>query len=464
MLFAVSVTVNSTLTPSRFKLPGTTMPPMRKVRPCGASFAATCEGVKKNTRFFWKAASTSAAAMPSAATPTAIAVMRLCLGFTCDYGLAAGPSPPRSREMYPRRHPTRRAHTRPWRKIPSLVLQDKTAQAHQRYRDAVHPEGKRHDQHAGQHRRRHARRPGQADGRALVQRVPPLYRVIDDRDVHHADDREQRAGALRSSPVVDRRLQRHETEVQEQQDQLRRKARVPRPPGAPGRPAPERAGPQRDEGEQRAGGRQRARHHVREPRVESQADGRPERHHHVDEHRHPRRRDVDEDDAVGLALLRVGRRDEEADVKARRAEHCCRGAAPACDHSRDRIERLRRGIPEPLDALCSHSMEIRNAAAIAQGANAAATISSAASSRSCPSGASPAAAMSTLPAPMISTGTYSGSTSSDRSTPPPRSPSVRAAPIAPIKLSTGVRWSDDTASTGQSGAGRLYRSALSGAI
>src|SRR6266851_9580842 len=82
MLFAVSVTVNSTLTPSRFRLPGTTMPPMRKLRPCGASWAATCEGVKKNTRFFWNAASTSAAAMPSAATPTAIAVMRLCLGFT----------------------------------------------------------------------------------------------------------------------------------------------------------------------------------------------------------------------------------------------------------------------------------------------------------------------------------------------------------------------------------------------
>src|SRR2546421_11910858 len=81
MLFAVSVTVNSTLTPSRFRLPGTTMPPMRKLRPCGASLAATCEGVKKNTRFFWKALSTSAAAMPSAATPTAIAVMRFGFGF-----------------------------------------------------------------------------------------------------------------------------------------------------------------------------------------------------------------------------------------------------------------------------------------------------------------------------------------------------------------------------------------------
>src|SRR5690242_11960410 len=58
------------------------MPPMRKVRPTGASFAATCEGVKKNTRFLLKAESTSAAATPSAATPSAIQASRLCLGFT----------------------------------------------------------------------------------------------------------------------------------------------------------------------------------------------------------------------------------------------------------------------------------------------------------------------------------------------------------------------------------------------
>ena len=42
------------------------MPPMRKVRPCGASLAATWEGVKKNTRFFWNAVSTRAVAMASA--------------------------------------------------------------------------------------------------------------------------------------------------------------------------------------------------------------------------------------------------------------------------------------------------------------------------------------------------------------------------------------------------------------
>src|SRR5688500_1695814 len=57
------------------------MPPMRKVLPLGASLAATCEGVKKNTRLFSNAISTSAVAMPRAAMPSAMAASRLCLGF-----------------------------------------------------------------------------------------------------------------------------------------------------------------------------------------------------------------------------------------------------------------------------------------------------------------------------------------------------------------------------------------------
>src|SRR6185437_9933470 len=82
MSFAVSVTTKRTSTPSRFRLPGTTMPPMRNVWPSGASCAATCEGVKKNTRFLLNAESTSAVATPSAASPSAIHAIRLCLGFT----------------------------------------------------------------------------------------------------------------------------------------------------------------------------------------------------------------------------------------------------------------------------------------------------------------------------------------------------------------------------------------------
>src|SRR5438552_2163248 len=61
------------------------MPPMRNVRPTGASLAATCDGVKKNTRFLLNAVRTSAVAMPSAATPSAIHAMRLCLGFTFSF-------------------------------------------------------------------------------------------------------------------------------------------------------------------------------------------------------------------------------------------------------------------------------------------------------------------------------------------------------------------------------------------
>ena len=196
----------------------------------------------------------------------------------------------------------------------------------------------------------------QADRRALVQRVPPAHREIDDRDVDRADDREQRAGLVGAPHVVDRLDQRDVAEVQEQQDQLRRQPRVPHPPGAPRRLAPERAGPQRDEGEHRAGRRERAREHRRHASIEHPADRRPHRHHQVHDHRHPRGRHVDEDDAVGLALRRVGRRDEEADVQAGRGE-CKRGGPAATARARrEAVEARRRGEGEPADA-ASHASD-----------------------------------------------------------------------------------------------------------
>src|SRR3954471_5616948 len=84
MVLAVSVTVNCTVTPSacRLTLPFSTMPPMRKLRPCGALLATTSLGVKKNTRFSWNALSTSAVTAPRATTPITMAAIRLCLGFT----------------------------------------------------------------------------------------------------------------------------------------------------------------------------------------------------------------------------------------------------------------------------------------------------------------------------------------------------------------------------------------------
>src|SRR6266540_2806274 len=78
---------------------------------------------------------------------------------------------------------------------------------------------------------------------------------------------------------------------------------------------PERAGPEREKRKQRAGGRDRARHHARESGVEREPQSRPERHHQIKEHRHPGRRDVDEDDAISLALLGVGGGAEKTDVQ-----------------------------------------------------------------------------------------------------------------------------------------------------
>ena len=84
MLCAVSVTTNSTVSPSprRLTLPVCTMPPTRNARSFGASPAAICDGLKKNTRFDWNAFSTSAAATAIAATPAAMIASRLCRGFT----------------------------------------------------------------------------------------------------------------------------------------------------------------------------------------------------------------------------------------------------------------------------------------------------------------------------------------------------------------------------------------------
>src|SRR3990170_788517 len=225
MAFAVSVTTKFTSTPSLLTLPGATSPPMRKVRPCGASLAATCDGVKKNTMFLLNATSTSDATTPSATTPSAMAAMRLCRGFMgffvrCASDAQAGSLPARAARKPRRTSPRRRGHTPPWRKIHSFPLQDDAAHAHQRDRDTVHPERSRHHDHAGEHRRRHAGGALQAHRRTLVEGVPPLDRVIDDRDVDHADDREHRAGAVGAPRLVDRRLQRHEAEVEEEQDQL----------------------------------------------------------------------------------------------------------------------------------------------------------------------------------------------------------------------------------------------------
>src|SRR5882672_11404508 len=95
---------------------------------------------------------------------------------------------------------------------------------------------------------------------------------------------------------------------------------------------------------------------------------------------------------------------------------------------------------------------MRKAAATAQGANAAATISIAPRSRSCALPPRPDAAASVAPAPITSTGTYSGSTSRDRSAP------------APLKPRIGVPRARDRTNTPNSSRGRSNCSAKTGEI
>src|SRR5262249_50281833 len=92
-VLAVSVTLKRTVRPSlwRLRLPASTMPPIRNVRPCGTSFARTCVGLKKKTRLLWKALRISPAATPSTARPPAIRAILLCRGFMyccCTTGCA----------------------------------------------------------------------------------------------------------------------------------------------------------------------------------------------------------------------------------------------------------------------------------------------------------------------------------------------------------------------------------------
>ena len=76
---------------------------------------------------------------------------------------------------------------------------------------------------------------------------------------------------------------------------------------------------------------------------------------------------------------------------------------------------------------------------------------------------SPLRAASTAPAPKISTGTYSGRTSSASRLPPPRKPSVSAAPIAPSSDRIGVPSSSAAVSTASASPSSAYCRPSSGA-
>jgi hypothetical protein len=61
---------------------------------------------------------------------------------------------------------------------------------------------------------------------------------------------------------------------------------------------------------------------------------------------------VDENDAVGLALLVIRRGHEESDIESGNAQYRGCPAEPRNHFSRERIEGLGRGVPEYVDASC----------------------------------------------------------------------------------------------------------------
>ena len=74
---------------------------------------------------------------------------------------------------------------------------------------------------------------GDADRRALVQRVPPLHREVDDRHIDDPDERQHGAGAIGAPRIVNRRLQGDETNVEKQQNQASTSSARPRPTRCP---------------------------------------------------------------------------------------------------------------------------------------------------------------------------------------------------------------------------------------
>ena len=121
------------------------------------------------------------------------------------------------------------------------------ARAQDMHRDEVAQEGQPH--HAGAARacsESIAGPAGAQDRGRLVQRVPPVDRELDDRQVDRADQAQDRGGARAARRIVERVVERDVAEIEEEQDQDRGEARVPHPERAPHRLAPEAAGDQRD--------------------------------------------------------------------------------------------------------------------------------------------------------------------------------------------------------------------------
>ena len=142
-----------------------------------------------------------------------------------------------------------------------------------------------------------------------MQCAPPVHRILDDRDVDHADQRQDRGRARTAVTAGEGATQHDHAQIQEQLDQHRGQPGIPDPPGAPGGNAPHRAGKQRQRRHQGTDGRGGRGDHVRQLDLPYQEEERAHRQQHEARLGENRRRHMHIDDAEAVALLVVGGRE-----------------------------------------------------------------------------------------------------------------------------------------------------------
>src|SRR6185312_4405423 len=262
--------------------------------------------------------------------------------------------------------------------------------------------------------------------------------------------------------------QPHIAKIEKQQDQFRSQARVPLPVRSPHGPAPQRPGHERGDRERGADRCAAGGDGVRHLHPPDEADGRRDRHGHIHHEGHPCTGGMYVDDAETVALLVIGGREHQPAPQSAGDEERRRPREPRRQAAGERVHVRRRGEtvePGPVhESPRRYSRLMRTAAAAASGASVTPSTAKAPSSSSGARYASPAMASCVARAPKISTGSDSGSVSSDSSAPERFMPSVSAAPIEPIRLRATLPTATDATIPATAAAGAPSDSAASGAM
>src|SRR6202049_2400242 len=264
---------------------------------------------------------------------------------------------------------------------------------------------------------------------------------MNDGHVDDADGCQQCGRPIAARRVFERRTQRRHTHIEKQQDEFRREPWVPRPIGSPHRPAPQRTGDQRQNGERRADGCRRRRHSMSHFDAPDERDGTGCRHDRIYGQGQHCGRHVHVYHAKGVALLVVGGRNGQSVDQPISQGKRCGTQEPRHQRGRGPVYIGWRGKfiePGPHSTNNPHSSVMRSATVAANGASVQVNTQSAAKKYNAPAALVPDIARSVAPAPKIKSGMASGSTMSESSTLPRFNPTVRPAPMAPNQLKVKV--------------------------